>query len=101
MTSNTKETVTFVGYDTKGASPWIYEQAIAGPGKGHTLKSGESVWFDVQVWDKGGHTIGAEFTRGGSGWSVYMDANSKGSYALYLGACDPVDRTRTTSITLR
>jgi hypothetical protein len=68
--------ITFSGYDTKGSAPWIYEPAVAGPGKGHILKSGES-------------------------WSVYMDANSKWSYALCVGSCDPIDRTKTASITLK
>jgi hypothetical protein len=44
---------------------------------------------------------GAEFVRGGTSWSVYMDANGKGSYALCVGPCDATDRTKTTSITLR
>jgi hypothetical protein len=100
VTNNTKDTVTFTGYDSKGGAPWIYEPAVAGPSTGHTLKSGESVWFDVQVWDKGGHATGADFSRGGTGWSVYMNANGKSNSALCVGSCDPIDRTSTTKILL-
>lgn len=98
VVNDTKTTVQFLGY--AAGTP-----AVKGPPQHHTMAPGQSVWFDVAVTSpKSGAFTEASFEDTTKArFYPLMTATSDGSYASCVSdfrSCTPLNKTKTTTITL-
>jgi hypothetical protein len=80
---------------------------VQGPKAQAVVEQGKSVWFDIQVWPKGGHTTSAFFQTDAPkdvhSWGVDMRASDAANQARChqsSSACSATDWTQTNTITL-